>query len=307
MEGVQRGGRRGPAVEDVDAQRASYRPDGLLRLLRDLEQLAGVREERVPVDTQLGAARGSDEQPYAEIPLQRRDALGHRLLRDAQLIGGGLELTGVRRDHERPHGLEVHTDTVGGQPEVVRRGRTVVCAPVGAVAWVVAMELSFRERVVRAIGVTERLNQLPYDDQPAILAAWSELIGQPVDETFHLIPPVYSDHGINLRVGRDVFVNQGCRFNDIGGIEIGDQVMFGPDVSLISSGHPVAPAERRKGITAAPIRIGSNVWIGASAMILQGVTIGDDSVIGAGAVVTHDVPAGVLAVGSPARVVRSIR
>lgn len=169
------------------------------------------------------------------------------------------------------------------------------------------MELSFRERVVRAIRLTERLNKLPYDDQPAILAAWAELIGQPVDATFHLIPPVYSDHGINLEVGRNVFVNQGCRFNDIGGIEIGDEVMFGPDVSLISSGHPVAPAERRRGITAAPIRIGRNVWIGASAMILQGVTVGEDSVIGAGAVVTHDVPPGTLAVGSPARVVRAIR
>jgi acetyltransferase-like isoleucine patch superfamily enzyme len=166
--------------------------------------------------------------------------------------------------------------------------------------------LSFRERVVRAIGVTERLNKLPYDDQAAILATWSELTGRPVDETFHLIPPVYSDHGINIRIGRNVFVNQGCRFNDIGGIEIGDRVMIGPDVSLISSGHPLAPAERRKGITAAPIRIGHNVWIGASAMILQGVTVGYDSVIGAGAIVTRDVPPGTLAVGSPARVVRTL-
>jgi acetyltransferase-like isoleucine patch superfamily enzyme len=175
------------------------------------------------------------------------------------------------------------------------------------VAWVVRMKLSFRERVVRAIRLTEQLNKLPYDDQPAILAVWAELTGQPVDETFHLIPPVYSDHGINIRLGRDVFVNQSCRFNDIGGIEIGDQVMLGPNVSLISSGHPVSPAERRKGITAAPIRIERNVWIGASAMVLQGVTVGEDSVIGAGAVVTHDVPPGSLAVGSPARVVRSIR
>ncbi|GAA1524582.1 sugar O-acetyltransferase [Kribbella lupini] len=165
---------------------------------------------------------------------------------------------------------------------------------------------SFRERVVRAIGVTERLNKLPYDDQAAILATWSELTGQPVDETFHLIPPVYSDHGVNVRIGRNVFVNQGCRFNDIGGIEIGDRVMIGPDVSLISSGHPVAPAERRKGITAAPIRIGHDVWIGASAMVLQGVTVGEDSVIGAGAVVTRDVPPRMLVVGSPARVVRTL-
>ena len=94
------------------------------------------------------------------------------------------------------------------------------------------------------------------------------------------MPPVYSDHGINLRLGRNVFVNQGCRFNDIGGIEIGDDVMIGPDVSLITSGHPLDLAGRRSGITAAPIRIGRNVWIGASRVVLQGVTVGDDAVIG---------------------------
>ncbi|ADB33997.1 hexapaptide repeat-containing transferase [Kribbella flavida DSM 17836] len=164
----------------------------------------------------------------------------------------------------------------------------------------------FRERVARAIRLTEQLNTLPYDDQPAIRATWSELIGRPVDETFRLIPPVYSDYGINVRVGRDVFVNQGCRFNDFGGIEIGDQVMLGPNVSLISSGHPVAPAQRRSGITAAPIRVERNVWIGASAIILQGVTVGADAVVGAGAVVTRDVPPGALVAGSPARVVRDL-
>ncbi|MFI5729489.1 sugar O-acetyltransferase [Kribbella sp. NPDC051587] len=166
--------------------------------------------------------------------------------------------------------------------------------------------VGFRERVEQAIRVTEHLNTLPYDDQDAIQAAWSELTGQPVDPTFRLIPPVYSDHGVNIRLGRNVFVNQGCRFNDTGGIELGDDVMLGPNVSLITSGHPVAPSERRNGITHAPIRIGRNVWIGASATILQGVTIGDDAVIGAGAVVAHDIPAATLAVGVPARVIRTL-
>ena len=154
--------------------------------------------------------------------------------------------------------------------------------------------------------MTERLNSLSYDDKDAIRAAWSELTGQPVDATFHLIPPVYSDHGVNIRLGRNVFINQGCRLDDIGGIEIGDDVMIGPGVRLITSGHPVDPAERRNGVTAAPIRIERNVWIGAGAMVLQGVTIGADSVIGAGAIVTRDVPRAVLAVGVPAQVVRSI-
>ena len=164
----------------------------------------------------------------------------------------------------------------------------------------------FRERVEQAIRMTERLNALPYDDREAIRVTWSELTGQPVDETFNLIPPVYSDHGVNIRLGRNVFINQRCQLNDIGGIEIGDDVMIGPGVSLISSGHPVAPASRRDGITAAPIRIERNVWIGASAMILQGVTVGENSVIGAGAIVTHDVPPNMLAVGVPAKVIRNI-
>jgi acetyltransferase-like isoleucine patch superfamily enzyme len=168
------------------------------------------------------------------------------------------------------------------------------------------MKLTFVERVQRAIRLTEELNALRYADQEAIREGWSELTGQAVDETFHLIPPVYSDHGVNIRIGRNVFVNQGCRFNDIGGIEIGDDVMIGPAVSLISSGHPVDPEERRRGVTAAPIRIGRNVWIGASALVLQGVTIGEDAVVAAGAVVTRDVPARTLVAGVPAVVLREI-
>lgn len=167
-------------------------------------------------------------------------------------------------------------------------------------------KVDFVERVQRAIRLTEELNTLRYAEQEAIRDGWRELTGQAVDETFHLIPPVYSDHGVNIRVGRNVFVNQGCRFNDIGGIEIGDDVMIGPGVSLISSGHPVDPALRRTGITSAPIRIERNVWIGASAMIMQGVTVGADAVVAAGAVVTRDVPAATIVGGVPATVIRKI-
>lgn len=166
--------------------------------------------------------------------------------------------------------------------------------------------MDFVARVQRAIRLTEQLNTLRYAEQEAIRAGWSELTGQVVDESFHLIPPVYSDHGVNTRVGRNVFVNQNCRFNDIGGIEIGDDVMLGPGVSLITSGHPVEPAQRRTGITSAPIRIERNVWIGASALIMQGVTVGADAVVAAGAVVTRDVPARTLVGGVPATVIRTI-
>ncbi|HMJ74651.1 MAG TPA: DapH/DapD/GlmU-related protein, partial [Iamia sp.] len=147
---------------------------------------------------------------------------------------------------------------------------------------------------------------LRYEDTDAVRAAWSELTGQPVDPTFRLVPPVRSDHGLSIRVGRNVFINHGCTLNDIGGIDIGDDVMLGPNVSLLTSGHPLDPATRRSAITAAPIRLGRNVWVGAAAVVLQGVTIGDDSVVGAGSVVTRDVPAGVLVAGSPARQVRSL-
>ncbi|BBY18855.1 sugar O-acetyltransferase [Mycolicibacterium litorale] len=166
--------------------------------------------------------------------------------------------------------------------------------------------MEFTERVRRAIRLTEELNTLRYGEQEAIRAGWSELTGRTVDETFHLIPPVYSDHGINIRIGRNVFVNQGCRFNDIGGIEIGDDVMIGPGVSLITSGHPVDPAQRRSGITSAPIRIERNAWIGASALILQGVTVGADAIVAAGAVVSRDVPARTLVGGVPATVLKMI-
>ncbi|MEV5646910.1 DapH/DapD/GlmU-related protein [Nocardia sp. NPDC052254] len=166
--------------------------------------------------------------------------------------------------------------------------------------------MNFAERVQRAIRLTEELNMLRYADQKAIRQCWSELTGEPVEETFQLIPPVYSDHGINIRIGRNVFVNQGCRFNDIGGIAIGDDVMMGPGVSLISAGHPVEPAQRRKAITSAPIRIERNVWIGASAMIMQGVCVGENAVVAAGAVVTRDVPADTLVTGVPAAVLRQI-
>lgn len=162
------------------------------------------------------------------------------------------------------------------------------------------------ERVNSAIAITERLNRLPYADQTAIRAAWAELTNSEVDPTFRLIPPVYSDQGLNIRVGRNVFINQNCTLNDIGGITIGDEVFIGPGVSLITSGHPVDPALRRSHIFAAPIAIERGVWLCAGATVLHGVTVGEDSVVAAGAVVTRDVPPGVLAGGAPARVLRSV-
>lgn len=162
------------------------------------------------------------------------------------------------------------------------------------------------ERIRTAIAQCERLNQIPYADAEAIRDAWIQLTGQVVDHTFRLVPPIRVDHGVNLRVGRNVFINHGCTMSDIGGIDIGDDVLIAPNASLLSSGHPVEPFERTHRVTAAPIVIERNVWIGASATVLQGVIIGADSVVAAGAVVACDVPPSTLVAGVPASVTKRL-
>lgn len=160
--------------------------------------------------------------------------------------------------------------------------------------------------VKRAMAITPILNRLTYDDAEEIRAVFSELVGYTVDDSFSLIPPFYTTGGENLRVGRNVFINQNCTLYDLGGIDIADDVMIGPNVNLVTSSHPIAPDQRRAGVTAAPIVIERNVWIAAGATIIGGVTVGENSVVAAGAVVTHDVPPNTLVGGNPARVIRSI-
>ena len=160
--------------------------------------------------------------------------------------------------------------------------------------------------VKRAMAITPVLNRLSYDDAGQIRAVFSELIGRAVDEGFSLIPPFYTTGGENIRVGRNVFINQNCTMYDLGGIDIGDDVMIGPNVSLITSSHPLEPSRRRDFVIAKPIVIERNAWIAAGATIIGGVTIGENSVVAAGSVVTHDVPRNSLAGGNPARVIRGI-
>ncbi len=153
---------------------------------------------------------------------------------------------------------------------------------------------------------SSRLNRLTFDDAPEVRTLFGELIGKPLDDGFLLIPPFYATGGADTRIGRNVFVNQNCTFYDLGGLDIGDDVMIGPNVSLITSGHPVEPSRRRDFVVARPIVIGNNVWIGAGATIIGGVTVGENAVVGAGSVVTRDVPPNTLVGGNPARIIRSV-
>src|ERR1700744_5323531 len=160
--------------------------------------------------------------------------------------------------------------------------------------------------VKRAMALTAILNRLTYDDADEVRALFSDLIGKKVDDSFLLIPPFYTTGGADIRVGRNVFINQSCTFYDLGGLDIADDVMIGPNVSLITSCHPVELSRRRAFTIAKPIAIERNVWIGAGATIIGGVTVGENSVVAAGSVVTRDVPPNTLVGGNPARVIRSI-
>ncbi len=160
--------------------------------------------------------------------------------------------------------------------------------------------------VRRAMAITAALNRLSFDDAGEIRALFSELIGQEIDESFSLIPPFYATGGAHTRIGRHVFINQNCTLYDLGGVDIGDDVMIGPNVSLITSGHPIEPSRRHAAVVAKPIVIGNNMWIAAGVTIIGSVTVGENSVVAAGSVVTRDVPANSLVAGNPARLIRSI-
>ena len=160
--------------------------------------------------------------------------------------------------------------------------------------------------VKRAMAITSKLNRLTFNDADEIRALFSELIGKKVDESFLLIPPFFTAGGDEIRVGHNVFVNQNCTFYDLGGIDIADDVMIGPSVSIITTGHPLEPSQRRAATIGKPIAIEKNVWIAAGATIIGGVTVSENSVVAAGSVVTKAVPPNTLVGGNPGRVIRSI-
>lgn len=163
------------------------------------------------------------------------------------------------------------------------------------------------ERVLRVTELTSRLNVLPFADETGKAELFEQILGRPLPERVTIYPPFYTDHGLNLQLSERVFINQGCTFLDYAGIRIGRRTMIGPKVTFITSGHPVDPEERRLYLTGEPIDVAENVWIGAGATILPGVSIGRDAVIAAGAVVADDVPAQSLVTGPKAAVRRRWR
>ncbi len=132
----------------------------------------------------------------------------------------------------------------------------------------------------------------------------AELTGKHIDESVALFPPFYSEFGKNLTLGRDVFINIGCRFQDTGGITIGDGTLIGHGSTLTTLNHSLDPA-RRADMTPAPIVIGRRVWLGAAVTVVPGVTIGDGAIIAAGAVVTKDIAANTIVGGVPAKLIRA--
>ena len=160
-----------------------------------------------------------------------------------------------------------------------------------------------------ATGAHERMaayNASAPGDPAARRGLLEELLGE-VGEATEVRPPVYVDYGTNISIGARTFANFGLVALDVADITIGDDVQIGPNVQLLTPTHPVEPTPRRdKWEAAKPITIGNNVWLGGGAIVLPGVTIGDNTVVGAGAVVTKDLPADVIAVGNPAKVIGKI-
>lgn len=133
----------------------------------------------------------------------------------------------------------------------------------------------------------------------------SEIIGEPVYDSVVINPPFYTDFGRHIRFGKDIFINMGVMFTDLGGITVEDKVLIGPQAKILSVNHPTDP-KRRRGLILKPVVLKKNCWIGAGATILPGVTVSENAIIAAGAVVNKDVPPDMIVGGIPAKVLRHV-
>jgi acetyltransferase-like isoleucine patch superfamily enzyme len=162
----------------------------------------------------------------------------------------------------------------------------------------------FAEVISRTIRLVTELNASA-QDVDHVRRRLSEIIGTEVDGSTAVFPPFHTNFGRFIRLGKNVFINHACSFLDMGGITIEDDVMIGPKVNLITEDHPLDPKDR-KTVLPRPIVVKRNAWIGAAATILPGVTIGENAVVAAGAVVSRDVPPDTVVAGVPARVVKAL-
>ncbi|MBO9635622.1 MAG: sugar O-acetyltransferase [Chitinophagaceae bacterium] len=142
-------------------------------------------------------------------------------------------------------------------------------------------------------------------DPKEIRALLSQITESQIDASVAVFTPLHINYGKNIRIGKNVFINFDCTFLDLGGITIDDNVLIAPKVSILSEGHPVSP-EDRHALVPQPIHIRKNAWIGANATILPGVTIGENAIVAAGAVVSKDVPDNTIVGGIPARIIKTV-
>jgi len=159
------------------------------------------------------------------------------------------------------------------------------------------------EVVNRTLSLTPALNASTDINQ--IRERLSEIIGTPLDESVTVFAPFYTNFGRFISIGKNVFINHACSFLDMGGITLEDDVLIGPKVNLITENHPMNPADRRA-MVAKPILIKRKAWIGAGATILPGVTVGENAIVAAGAVVSRDVPDNAVVGGVPAKIIKYI-
>lgn len=165
-------------------------------------------------------------------------------------------------------------------------------------------EHAFLQRSAQeALRVVAELNA-GYRTPEEVRGLLSRLTGRPVEDSVTVFPPFYCEFGKNLTLGSGVFINMGCRFQDAGGITIGDGALVGHGTTIATLDHAIDPA-RRADMVPAPVVVGRNAWLGASVTVVPGVTIGDGAIVGAGAVVTRDVPANTIVAGVPARTIRA--
>ncbi|HET8776417.1 MAG TPA: sugar O-acetyltransferase [Candidatus Limnocylindria bacterium] len=170
----------------------------------------------------------------------------------------------------------------------------------------IADDPELRADAIRCDELLARYNATRAADADERRRILEELLGDLGDGAI-VRPPLFMDYGYQTSIGAGTFINFNCVILDVARVRIGADVQFGPNVQLLTPTHPLDPVQRRRGLEAArPITIEDNVWLGGGVIVLPGVTIGRDAVIGAGAVVTKDVPAGVVAVGNPARVIREL-